>query len=194
MGPLLLDVLVRALKGELFSYKGSLIQLNPAPVSPLHSLLTIGGNSKVAARRAARFGLFFCPAIDDQELQDTYFAVCEAVGFKFPYIVSPQSPATTFISNDPEACWKEIGQYLLFDAKAYRAWQHPNRRAYAESFAANLEELKSEGKYRVLTPERAIQTIQEMGSLHLAPLTGGVPIEIAWQSLQLFEDTVQPYF
>ena len=36
----------------------------------------------------------------------------------------------------------------MYDAKAYGMWQHSNRRAYAESFASNIEELKPEGKYR----------------------------------------------
>lgn len=188
-----LEVLVSALKGEVFNYQGDSHTLNPLPVSPLHSLLTIGGNSKAAATRAARFRLFFCPAIDDPLLEESYFSACEAVGFKFPFIISPGEPATTFISNDPEQCWKDIGHFLLYDAKAYRAWQHPNRRAYAESIASDIEELKREGKYRVLTPEEAISTIEEKGSLHLAPLTGGVPLPIAWQSLHLFEDKVQPY-
>lgn len=81
----------------------------------------------------------------------------------------------------------------MYDATAYGAWRHPNRRAYAESFASNIEELKVEGKYRVLTPDQAIQIIQETGSLHLAPLAGGVAIDVGWHSLQLFEDQVQPY-
>ena len=72
-------------------------------------------------------------------------------------------------------------------------WRHSSRRAYAESFASTVEELKREEKYRVLTPEQALQTIIETGSLHLAPLTGGVPLEIGWQSLELFEDQVQPF-
>lgn len=188
-----LDLLIQALRGKEFHYNGSARRLNPLPVSPPHTLLTIGGNSRAAARRAARLGLFFCPAIDDKELELAYYAACKEHGFKFGYVISPRAPATSFISKDPEACWRKIGDYLLYDATAYRAWQHPNRRAYAESFASNLQELKLEAKYRILTPEQAIQIIQETGSLHLAPLTGGVPIAMGWQSLRLFEDSVQPY-
>jgi len=188
-----LDLLVQALKGDVFQYNGCARHLSPLPISPVHTLLTIGGNSLAAARRAARLGLFFCPAIDDRELEAAYFTACREQGLKFGYVISPRAPATSFISTDPDTCWKEIGEYLLYDATAYRAWQHPNRRAYAESFAASLEELKLEAKYRILTPDQAVQTIQETGSLHLAPLTGGVPIAKGWQSLRLFEDLVQPY-
>ena len=186
-----LDILVRALKGEVIHCNGISTRLNPPPVSPVHLLLNIGGNSKPAARRAARLGLLFCPALDDPGLEETYLAACREYGFKYGFCISPREPATTFISEDPERCWKSIGEYLMYDATAYGAWRHPSRRAYAESFASNIEELKREGKYRVLTPEQALQSVLESGSLHLAPLTGGVPLDIAWRSLQLFEDAVQ---
>jgi alkanesulfonate monooxygenase SsuD/methylene tetrahydromethanopterin reductase-like flavin-dependent oxidoreductase (luciferase family) len=188
-----LGLLVAALRGDAFEYHGRSMRLNPVPISPVHTLLTVGGNSMVAARRAAHFKLFFCPALDDPALEEEYLAACRAEGFRYGFIISPRSPATTFISEDPERCWQDIGEYLLYDALAYRAWQHTTRRAYAESFATNLEELKGEGKYRVLTPEQAVKTIEETGSLHLAPLTGGVPLDFGWQSLRLFEDKVQPY-
>jgi alkanesulfonate monooxygenase SsuD/methylene tetrahydromethanopterin reductase-like flavin-dependent oxidoreductase (luciferase family) len=169
------------------------MKLHPAPVSPVQALVTVGGNSKAAARRAARFELLFCPAIDDPDLESTYLNACKERGFKHGFIISPREPATTFISEDPASCWKDIGEYLMYDAKAYGAWRHPNRRAYAESFADNIDELKTEGKYRVLTPEQALLKIQETVSLHLAPLTGGVSIDCGWKSLRLFEDRVQPY-
>lgn len=188
-----LDILVAALKGEPFEYHGRTLELNPAPISSVQALLTIGGNSKAAARRAARLGLLFCPAIDDPELEATYQQACEAAGVTFAFTINPRAPATTFLSEEPEKCWDDIGEFLLYDAVSYGAWRHPNRRAYAESHATNLQELKDEGKYRILTPEQAITVINESGSLHLAPLTGGVPVEQGWASLRLFENKVLPY-
>jgi len=188
-----LDVLVGALSGGPFDYNGRTLQLNPAPASPVQNLLTIGGNSKAAARRAARLGLIFCPAIDDPELESAYREACREQGVGYGLAIGPRAPATTFISEDPERCWQDIGAWLLYDALAYGAWKHPNRRAYAESSASSLGELRAEGKYRVLSPEEAVRTIEETGSLHLAPLTGGVPVARGWESLRLFEDKVQPY-
>ena len=188
-----LAVLVSALSGERFVYNGGEMTLSPAPQSPVQSLLLVGGNSRAAARRAARFGLLFCPAIDDPVLEDTYLAACKEHGVAFAMTIFPREPATTFICEDPDVGWKQLGPYLLFDALAYGAWHHPNRRAYAESFATDMEGLKTEGKYRILTPEQALQAIEETHSLHLAPLCGGVPIAEGWKSLRLFEDRVQPY-
>lgn len=188
-----LDILVRALKGEPVHHNGYSTQLNPSPISPVYALLTMGGNSKAAARRAARLGLLFCPALDDPNLETTYREACKEYGITYGFTIFPRAPATTFISDNPSDCWKRIGQYLLYDAVAYGTWKHPTRRAYAESHARTLEELKSEGKYRVLTPEQALEVLQETNSLHLAPLAGGVPSDIGWRSLRLFEDQVQPY-
>lgn len=188
-----LDTLVAALSGESFLHNGKETRLAPAPLSPVQALLLIGGNSKAAARRAARLGLLFCPAIDDPELEATYLAACEEYNTGFAMTIFPREPATTFICEDPDAGWKQLGRYLLFDALAYGAWRHPNRRAYAESFACDMEALRQEGKYRILSPEQALQTIEETGSLHLAPLCGGVPVAQGWKSLKLFEDKVQPY-
>lgn len=56
-----------------------------------------------------------------------------------------------------------------------------------------MDQLVAEGKYRILSPEQAIEVVELTGSLHLAPLTGGVPTAAGWRSLQLFEDRVQPY-
>jgi len=188
-----LNVLVQALGGKPFTYNGRSMQLNPAPVSPVQALLTVGGNSKAAARRAGRLGLIFCPAIDDPALEVAYREACRVHASGFGLTIHPRAPATTFLSLNPELCWREIGPRLLYDAMAYGAWKHPNRRAYAESAATSLDELRAEGKYRVLTPEEAIEVIEQTGSLHLAPLTGGVSIDTGWQTLHLFEDRVQPY-
>lgn len=188
-----LAVLLRALKGEAFEYKGSRVQLNPSPTTPAQLLIMIGGNSKAAARRAARFGLMFSPAVDDPAIGEAYNTYCAEMDFAAGHIIYPRAPASTIISNNPERSWKELGEFLLYDAKAYGAWRHKSRRAYAESFATDLEELKQEGKYRILTPEQAIECIEETGSLHLTPLIGGVSSKAGWESLRLFENEVQPY-
>ncbi len=86
-----------------------------------------------------------------------------------------------------------MGEFMLYDALAYGRWQHKTRRAYAESFACNLDELKAEGKYRILTPEQAICVAKTTGSIHFAPLVGGTPPELGWQSLELFASKVLPH-
>lgn len=119
-----LDLLLQALKGSTVTSNGKSTQLNPVPESPVRSLIMVGGNSKAAARRAARFHLYFCPAIDDPELEEAYRMACREHGFKYGFTISPRAPSTTFISDNPAGCWESIGQYLLYDATAYGAWRH----------------------------------------------------------------------
>ena len=187
-----LAVLVRALSGERFTWRGQEMTLEPQPESPLQALLPVGGNSPAAARRAARFGLLFCPAIDDPALEEAYRAACDEYQVTWGATIFPREPATTFISENPEKTWREIGDYLLYDATAYGAWRHPDRRAYAESGATDIAGLRREGKYRILTPGQAVEVIEQTGSLHLAPLTGGTPIETGWASLRLYQEQVAP--
>ncbi len=187
-----LRVMQQAWTGEPFDYRGSTVQVLPRPLSRPHPLITVGGNSKAAARRAARLRLPFFPAIDDGELAQAYHVACEAEQFKGGLVMLPDFPATTYLAEDVEQGWQEMGQYMLCDALAYGAWRHPDRRAYAESFANNLEELREEGKYRVLTPAMAIELLRANSSLHLAPLVGGAPPELGWKSLKLFTEQVAP--
>ncbi len=186
-----LDLLCGLLAGDTVAYNGTQVALQPEPQSPLQALLLIGGNSPAAARRAARLGLMFSPAVDDPALAELYDTECRQRGVRGATIF-PRAPATTFLSEDPDRAWETLGEYLLYDATAYGAWRHATRRAYAESFAADLDELKAEGKYRILTPQQAVACIEETGSLHLAPLCGGVPIAMGWETLHLFEHEVEP--
>ena len=185
-------VLVSALRGETFTHGGRPFTLVPTPASPVEALLCIGGGSALAAKRAARFGLYFAPAIDDPALKDAYRAACADEGIEEGYVIFPREPCLTLIAEDVESAWRELGPYLLYDATAYAAWKHPTRRAYAESSAATLDDLRAEGKYAILTPQQAVAKIRSRGSLNLAPLCGGVPLEAGWRSLELFAREVAP--
>lgn len=186
-----LEVLVEGLCGDPFTYNSGTTRLHPAPVTPVQALLLVGGNSRAAAHRAARFGLGFCPAIDDIELAKAYEAHCKELGTR-GFVIFPREPSTTLICEDPKKGWETWGEYLLYDALAYGEWRHPTRRAYAESFAQDLEALRNEGKYRIVTPDEAVQIVRDTGSLHLAPLVGGLPVAAGWESLHLFEHEVAP--
>jgi alkanesulfonate monooxygenase SsuD/methylene tetrahydromethanopterin reductase-like flavin-dependent oxidoreductase (luciferase family) len=186
------QILLQALRGEAFEYLGTRVQLNPIPTTPVQALVCMGGNSAAAARRAARFALYFAPAIDDPALKQAYDGECEAQGFDNGFVIFPREPSLTLLSENPDRAWAEVGPFLLYDALAYAGWRHKNRRAYAESSAATLEDLRAEGKYAILTPEEAAEKIAVKGSINFSPLCGGVPVESAWKSLNLFADRVVP--
>lgn len=187
-----LQLLLQALSGEAFDYRGTRVQLNPAPARPPQALLCVGGNSPAAARRAARFGLVFAPPVDDEALRAIYDRECERLGFASGMVIFPNEPALTLIVEDPDRAWAEYGDYFLYDALAYREWRHASRRAYAESSADSLQTLREEGKYAFLTPAQAAERINGKGSINLAPLCGGMPVDVGWRSLELFAEQVVP--
>jgi alkanesulfonate monooxygenase SsuD/methylene tetrahydromethanopterin reductase-like flavin-dependent oxidoreductase (luciferase family) len=187
-----LEVLLRALSGEVFDYQGTPVLLNPIPERSPQHLVFVGGNSRAAARRAARFKLFFAPAIDDPALETMYKMECREHGFASGFVLFPREPSLTLIAEDPDKAWADVGKYLLYDAVSYAQWKHKTRKAYAESAADTLEELRREGKYSILTPQQAADKIASKGSLNLSPLCGGIPVEFGWESLEMYANKVVP--
>jgi alkanesulfonate monooxygenase SsuD/methylene tetrahydromethanopterin reductase-like flavin-dependent oxidoreductase (luciferase family) len=187
-----LEILLGALRGERIQYRGTELQLEPLPASNLIGLVTLGGNSVPAAKRAGRLGLVFCPSLDDTRLGGIYQEESERHGHGPGYVVYPNEPATTLIDEDPDRAWSEVGPFFLHHAQVYGGWSHPTRRAYAVAKGQTANDLRAEGKYRILTPEEAARALEETGSLHLCPITAGLDPDIGWKTLELFESKVEP--
>ena len=91
--------------------------------------------------------------------------------------------------------WKQIGDYLLHDAVTYSGWQPEGHTSAVHSHATNLEELRVEGRYRILTPDECVARGKQRGRFTdfiLYPLCGGTPPEHGWRSLELYADKVLP--
>jgi alkanesulfonate monooxygenase SsuD/methylene tetrahydromethanopterin reductase-like flavin-dependent oxidoreductase (luciferase family) len=189
-----LDVLLRAWRGEEFEYGGRRVVLSPLPATQPHPFLSVGGTGKRGALRAARFGLPFQPAIGTPELLELYRSECERLGHE-PVMLPPGSGFMTWISEDPDRTWAEIGPYLLHDATTYASWQPPGHRSAVHSDADTIEALRAEGKYRVLTPDECLEAARAEGPgavmLHF-PLCGGTPPDLGWKSLELYAEKVLP--
>lgn len=190
-----LEVLLRAWSGEPFEYQGRRVRVTPAPYTKPHPRLLVGGSTPAAARRAARFGLPFAPPLHDPALAALYESECRRHGVRGGFVLSPGEPATTFVAKDPERAWEALGEHLLYDAVSYAAWQRPEQRSYQHSRAASVEALRAEGKYRVWTPEQCVEAARRGGPLCTfvhAPLCGGAPPELGWESLRLYASEVLP--
>jgi alkanesulfonate monooxygenase SsuD/methylene tetrahydromethanopterin reductase-like flavin-dependent oxidoreductase (luciferase family) len=190
-----LDAMLKAWTGEPFSYRGTTVRVTPRPLTQPHPTLLVGGTAKVAARRAARFGLPFFPADYLPELQAYYEEQCQAYGTQ-PMCLMP-GPTTTmlFVAEDPDKAWDQIGPNLLHEAVTYHSWQTPDIKSAAHSQATTVEELRAEGKYAIRTPAEVVEQARaggDLASLNLHPLCGGIPVDVAWEHLQLFTDKVLP--
>jgi len=189
-----LEVLAKAFTGEPFDYRGETVRVRPLPHTPGGPSLLMGGNSKAAARRAARFDMGMLTQGLNPELGEYYAAACRKLGREPKVCINPPAGTVTsaFVAEDVDRAWKEMGPYLLHDAQAYAAWLSGNT-AVSKSVVETVDELRaSMGPYRIYTPEQAIEYIRSRGVLLLHPLCGGLPPKLAWQSLELVARRVLP--
>jgi alkanesulfonate monooxygenase SsuD/methylene tetrahydromethanopterin reductase-like flavin-dependent oxidoreductase (luciferase family) len=189
------DVLLKAWSGEPFEYRGGTVKVTPKPVTQPHPTILLGGTSKVAARRAARFGLPMFPAAHMPELEAYYYAQCEEFGTQGFLMMPGNDTVMLHVHDDPDKAWAELGEYFMYEAMTYKSWQTSDISSAVHSHATTAEELRKEGIYQVLTPEEIIAKAQAMGdaaAFNMHPLVGGMPIDEAWKSLHLFVEQVLP--
>ena len=183
-----LDTILKAWTGEPFEYRGTTVRVTPKPLTQPHPTLLIGGSSKVAARRAARFGLPLQPSAHLPELEAYYYEQCKEYGTSGFCVLPGADTAMLFVSEDPDRTWARFGQYFLEEAATYRQWQTPDISSAVHSCASTPEELRAEGIYQVLTPAECLERGQAdpQGAFVLHPLVGGMPVEEGWACLELF--------
>jgi len=181
-----IEVLLKAWSGEPFKYNGGTHQITPPPITKPHPFIMIGGTSKVAARRAARFGLPLSPAANLPELEAYYYEQCEKHGTQGFCAMPDEETQMTFVAEDPDKAWAELGHCFLHEASMYSSWQTSDISSAVHSHATTPEELRAEGIYQILTPDEAA-TLERV--IH-HPLCGGMPIDAAWESLQLYVDAI----
>jgi len=113
----------------------------------------------------------------------------------------PASGGTSFfhIATDVDKGWDAIAPYAMHEANAYGQWMAEagldgvDVGGYA--MAPDADTLKATGQYRVVTPEDLLAELQSSAptSLGFHPMMGGIPPEMAWESLRLFETKVLPH-
>ncbi|GAA2217832.1 LLM class flavin-dependent oxidoreductase [Streptomyces nogalater] len=185
----LLETLLTAWTGEEFAYRGRRVRLTPRPYTHPHPPLLVGGSSKAAARRAARFGLPFFPSAHLPELAAYYRERLAAYGTEGWTLMPAAETPLLHLAEDPDRAWAEYGGHLLHEARTYASWQTDGIRSAVRSAATTVAELRAEGVYRILTPEQCVA--QGLDTL-LHPLAGGMPVEEGWRSLRLFGERVVP--
>ncbi|MEU0371753.1 LLM class flavin-dependent oxidoreductase [Streptomyces sp. NPDC006283] len=186
----LLETLLAAWTGESFTYRGRAVRVTPRPYTRPHPMLLVGGSSRAAARRAARFGLPFFPSAHLPELEAYYEARRAEYGTEGFCMMPAEKTPLLHISQDPDRAWALYGEYFLHEARTYASWQSKDIRSAVRSGAGTAAELRSEGVYRVVTPDECVSLGAE--SLVLHPLCGGMPVDEGWRSLQLLCEHVLP--
>ena len=100
------------------------------------------------------------------------------------------------LAEDPEQGWSAMAPYFLHETNAYGAWQAQDGIASPFHTVGDIDQLRASGQYCVLTPDQFIEeqknAVFPFAFFH--PLCGGMPIDLAWSSLRLFEHEVMPAF
>jgi alkanesulfonate monooxygenase SsuD/methylene tetrahydromethanopterin reductase-like flavin-dependent oxidoreductase (luciferase family) len=183
-----------AFTGKPFEFRGRTVHVTPAPYRPGGPTISLGGSTEPAARRAARIADGFVPTAP--EVWEFYRDEVQKLGRPDPG-PSPVGPTRTVaLAEDPERGWEQMSPYFLHETNAYGAWLAPHGLAAPYRIVSDTDALRTTGQYAVLTPDQFIAEQKQAAIPHafFHPLCGGIPIDLAWSSLRLFENEVLPAF
>lgn len=170
-------------------------QISSGTWSKPHPPLFVGGGVEASARRAVRFGLGLSLPAHLPELARYYRTLCAAANLT-PNLIMPAAVnrGMIFLHEDPERAWNVLGEHILWEAVTYGAWTTEALSMMHVPGAAVLDEVRASGKYRFLTPEQLLEEAKdpEYGPMVFHPLVGGMPIDEAWNSIELLTDKVIP--
>ncbi len=191
------ETLRAAWTGEPFEFRGSTVQVLPRPARP-------GGPRSPwrAHRRDRRAGRRRSASATNRSASTSTSCTSPS----WPGSASPRPPPRpgegidplpgfVAVAHDPAAYWAEVGPHVLHNENEYASYA---RRKDLTPFqaATDPDELIHRGAARVYTPEELVATCRAMGPdgvLRFNPLEGGVPPEVGWRSLRLFETEVLPH-
>jgi len=182
------ETLRAAWTGEPFEFRGRTVQVLPTPAQAGGPKIVLGGSSEAAARRAARIADGFVPS--EPSCWGFYRDECLKLGQPDPGPGWNATADVVVLAEDPEAAWPVIGPYFMHESNAYGAWS-PTAGVGAYRTVTDLDELREGGQYRILTPDEYAAELKAEGDVVIAklhPMVGGIPPELAWQHLRLFED------
>jgi alkanesulfonate monooxygenase SsuD/methylene tetrahydromethanopterin reductase-like flavin-dependent oxidoreductase (luciferase family) len=187
-------VLRAAFSGQPFEYRGRTVHITPAPFRPGGPSISLGGSSQPAAERAARIADGFIPSTP--EVWTFYRDAVQKLGRPDPGPNPIGANQVVALAEDPDKGWEQMAPFFLHETNAYGTWQAQDDVASPFHNVEDVDELRTTGQYRVLAPEQFVEE-QKAAPFPYAlfhPLCGGMPIELAWSSLHLFENEVLPAF
>ena len=186
--------LKEAFTGEPFEFRGRTVRVTPSPYRPGGPSISLGGSSERAARRAARIADGFIPSVP--EVWDFYRDEMTKLGRPDPGPSPIGTNRTVALAEDVEKGWEQMGPFFLHETNAYGQWQAQDDIASPYRTVDSIDELQARGGYAVLTPDQLVDELRAapFPFAFFHPLCGGMPIELAWSSLRLFEHEVRPQF
>jgi alkanesulfonate monooxygenase SsuD/methylene tetrahydromethanopterin reductase-like flavin-dependent oxidoreductase (luciferase family) len=189
----LFETLRKAWTGEAFEFRGRTVRVTPAPHTVGGPKITMGGSSEAAARRAARLADGFMPS--EPYFWDFFVDECTKLGKPHPGPYLGGDTRTTWIASDVGQAWDQLGPHFLHETNAYGAWQAESEVEGGFHLVEDIETLRAEERYRILTPDEFAAELEIGGPFAfsmLHPMVGGVPPDAGWEMLRLYETEVLP--
>jgi alkanesulfonate monooxygenase SsuD/methylene tetrahydromethanopterin reductase-like flavin-dependent oxidoreductase (luciferase family) len=135
------------------------------------------------------------PMNTDERLPEWYADEAAKVGFEGGFVMRPEGPTFIHVTHDPERAWEQIGEYVLYEAQTYAGFQTKGQHSTPMVNAATVDDLKASPQCVVGTPDEVVAIAEHVpatGALTFNPLAGGLPPDLAWESLELFASEVLP--
>ena len=101
-------------------------------------------------------------------------------------------PLFVHVAEDPDAAWAKIAPHALHETNSYGRWLAESAALGPYAPSNDADALRASGSYAVFTPDECVEFAKETGSLRLHPLMGGLPPDLAWESLELVASKVLP--
>ena len=197
-----MEILTRAWVEESLTFRGDFfdfedVNMTPKPIqNPLP--VWIGGQSKAAIRRAARFGCGLLPSSTTSfDVVGSYHDALRAYG-RDPADYSMKCFRPLYCCQDSKRGWEEIKEHYLYMHNAYRRW-------YRE--AGDLDEADlldpdalPRDTYICGTPDECTEAIERLqqefpfDEFIFWAQAPGFPIDKSTRSLELFAEEVMPRF
>ena len=192
-----IETLRAAWTGEEFDFRGAKVRVLPLPARPGGPPLSLAGTSMGSARRAATYDLAYDPL--GEQFYEEYLAELGRLGKPLPPPrpgeATGRLPGFVAVARDPEAYWAKIARHVQHNANEYAGYaQRKDLTPYKS--ADEPDDLLRMGAAKVYLPEELVEACKALGPdgvLRFQPLEGGIPPELGWECLQLFEDEVLPH-
>ena len=183
--------------GKHFNIEGA--RLSPRPVQQPNPPIWVGGFSRGAVRRAARYGDGYIGPTSNRAIYEMYLAELRAAG-KDPMRARVMGgDVWLIVADDPDRTFASYAPHLLYWFNAYSKWfEGTDTRPWSHFDSA--KDLLAHGLVNVVTPEAAVKLIRdrivevpvEMYNMMLSP--PGVALSEVQTSLELFARKVMPNF
>lgn len=188
----MISTLQSAWTGEPFDFRGRTVRVTPRPYGDGRPALFLGGASDGAARRAARIADAFFPT--DATHWDTYRQALIDQGGPDLGAMPPVGPRFLHVSDDVDGDRERLAPFVVTDRESYGSWADDagvdtgHRRVGGEGVWGDPE-------YRVESVQGCVELVSTLGdgvTMPINPMMGGIPPELAWESLRRLVDEVMP--